>query len=111
MSYENTKGLPGYENGEMTEQMCRKLMKDQIKDWEVECNEALLDHISDLYIETDETGEPNWPKTFGRWYGDWLIGSGVFMTAQDASTFTFEFDVTPIWFHSGQDKIFFLECR
>ena len=85
----------------MSEEIFRKMVKGQIEVWEIDCDEDLLDRISDLYKETDESGETIWSKTFGRWYGDWLIGSGVFMTAQDASTFTFEFDVTPIWFHSG----------
>ncbi|CAG5095947.1 Oidioi.mRNA.OKI2018_I69.XSR.g14411.t2.cds [Oikopleura dioica] len=99
-----THRFPGFKNGEMSEEIFRKMVKGQIEVWEIDCDEDLLDRISDLYKETDESGETIWQKTFGRWYGDWLIGSGVFMTAQDASTFTFEFDVTPIWFHSDEHK-------
>merc|ERR1712037_632950 len=54
--------------------------------------------------ELDEGGKINFPKSFGRWYGDWLIGSGIFMTAQNVKTFTYEFDVIPIWFHSEEHR-------
>ncbi len=85
----------------MTSEICRKIMKNQIENWEIVCTDSLLDEILELYKELDEDGNIIFPKTFGRWYGDWLIGSGVFMMAQNVNTFTYEFDVIPIWFHSG----------
>jgi len=85
----------------MTAEICRKMMKRQIENWEIECTDVLVDEILELYKELDEDGKMNYAKSFGRWYGDWLIGSGVFMMAQNVNTFTYQFDVIPIWFHSG----------
>ena len=51
--------------------------------WNIKLSETEIDEIVDIYV-TDE----NIIKSFCRWYGDWLIGSGVYATGKNLKFLT-----------------------
>lgn len=72
--------------------------------WTVNVTDETLNKLEHLYAPDE-----NYTKAYCRWYGDWLIGSGVYLAAQtligtNDSMYVYEMQVKPIWHHSVEHQ-------